>query len=397
MALGEQLTLGRVPSPASPDVLVAGGGVVGLAAAWRAALAGLAVTLCDPAPGSGASQVAAGMLAPVGEALWGEERLLELNLRAAARWPSFAEELTAATGAGTGFLRCGALLVGLDAGDRAVLEDLHRFQQHLGLEASWQSGSACRELEPLLAPGVRCGVLTAGDHQVDPRQVVAALGEAVAAAGVSVVHEAVSALVVERGRAAGALLEGGDALRAGTVLLAAGCWSGRVAGLQPAVALPVRPVKGQILQLRGSAEDPLLRRVLRCVVGGRSCYLLPREDGRVVLGSTMEERGFDTTVTAGAVYELLREATQALPALAELELLEARAGLRPGTPDNLPLVGRTALEGLLLATGHGRNGVLLAPVTADLVLSCLRGEELPAWAAPCDPTRFAAGGGSGGR
>jgi glycine oxidase len=369
------------------DVVVAGAGVIGLAVAWRAAEAGLSVTVVDPAPAGGASFVAAGMLAPVGEARWGEEDLLALNLRSAARWSSFARELETAAGRAVGYLECGSLLVGLDGGDRSVLEDLHRFQLHIGLAAEWLAGSQCREVEPLLSPGVRCGILVAGDHQVDPRQVLDALLEACRRCGVAMVTGSVERVLVDGGRASGVEVAGAGSIVAGRVVLAAGCWSGGLAGL-PDVARPVvRPLKGQILQLAGPAEEPVLRHVLRCVVGGRSCYLLPRADGRVVLGSTSEEMGFDTRVTAGAVYELLREASRALPAVAELELREARAGLRPATPDNLPIVGSTPVDDLLLATGHGRNGILLCPVTADLVLGAIRGEEPPPWAAACSPAR----------
>lgn len=370
-----------------PDVLVAGAGVIGLSVAWRAAQDGAQVTLVDPQPGAGASFVAAGMLAPVGEALWGEERLLELNLRSAGAWPGFAAELEVASGQSVGFRPSGALLVGLDAGDHAVLEDLHRFQSHLGLDVSWRSGSQCRELEPLLAPAIRCGILAGGDHQVDPRQVIAALGEACRLAGVATMPAAVGRVVVEGERVTRVELSDGTALPTSQLVLATGCWSGGIEGLPDRAAPAVRPLKGQILQLWGPPEQPLLERVLRCVVRGRSCYLLPRADGRLVLGSTSEEKGFDTTVTAGAVYELLRDAARALPAIAELELREARAGLRPASPDNVPIVGRTPVDGLVLATGHGRNGVLLSPATAELTLAALRGDEPPPWAAACRPDR----------
>jgi glycine oxidase len=379
------------------DVVVAGGGAIGLASAWRVAQAGAKVTVAERSPGGGASFAAAGMLAPVGEAMWGEERLLELNLRSAALWPSFAGELEQASGRRIGYRTSGALLVGLDAGDKAVLEDLHRFQAHLGLPVTWCSGFEARELEPLLAPGVRCGVLAEGDHQVDPRQLLEALRAACEAAGVVTVQSTVERVAVERQRVLGVELEGGELLACASLVLATGCWSGGTKGLPPDAIPNVRPLKGQILQLAGPRETPLLGRVLRCVVGGRSCYLLPREDGRLVLGSTSEEKGFDTTVTAGAVYELLRDAGRVLPGISELELREARAGLRPATVDNLPIVGRVGVEGLVLATGHGRNGILLTPLTAHLVASCLEGGERPEWAAPCDPARPGATAAAPGR
>lgn len=374
-------------SPVGADVVVVGAGAIGLSIAWRAAASGMSVAVVDPEAAQGASFAAAGMLAPVGEALWGEERLLRLNLSSASLWPGFAAELEDYAGTCVGFRTCGSLLVGLDGSDRAQLEDLYRFQQHLGLEVEWCNAAASRELEPLLSPAIRCGILAAGDHQVDTRRLLEALLVACRRAGVAFVDERVERIEVGSRGAEGVVLGEGGHIGAGAVVLAAGCRSATVAGV-PAEALPaVRPVKGQILRLRGGTEPPVLSRSLRCVVGGRSCYLVPRVDGRIVLGSTTEERGFDTSVTAGAVYELLREAQRALPVVAELELLEARAGLRPGSPDNAPIVGPSRVDGLVLATGHGRNGILLTPLTADLVATALRGERLPELASDCSPSR----------
>ena len=369
------------------DVVVVGAGVIGLASAWKLASQGAAVTVVDPQPASGASSVAAGMLAPVGEALWGEEALLELNLRSAARWPAFAGELAEGSGDDPGYVRCGTLLVAFDGSDRAALEDLYRFQRHLDLDVRWCAAAECRQLEPLLVPGVRAGMLAPEDHQVDPRTLLPALRVACSAAGVEVVEEAAEQLQVTGGRATGVLLAGGATLTAEHVVLAAGCRSGGMAGVPPEALPAVRPVKGQILELRDRSGAPPIARSVRGLVAGRSCYLVPRGDGRVIVGATMEEQGFDTTVTAGAVYELLRDAQRVLPAVAELELVAARAGLRPGSPDNAPIVGRSALAGLVLATGHGRNGILLAPVTADLVVAAVRGEPAPTWASACLPER----------
>jgi glycine oxidase len=173
------------------------------------------------------------------------------------------------------------------------------------------------------------------------------------------------------------------------VLVAAGCWSGSIPGLPPGVVPPVRPVKGQILRLAGEARRTLLQRSVRGLVQGTSVYLVPRADGTVVIGATVEERGFDTTVTAGAVYELLRDARRVVPGITEFELVEARAGLRPGSPDNAPIVGPSSIAGLLLATGHHRNGILLAPLTADAVAALVTGEAPPPEMAAFTPARFA--------
>jgi glycine oxidase len=180
----------------------------------------------------------------------------------------------------------------------------------------------------------------------------------------------------------------GTALQAPAVVLAAGCWSGTVAGLPAGAVPPVRPIKGQILRLGGDPERPLLRRSVRAVVQGASVYLVPRTDGTVVVGATVEERGFDSTVTAGAVYELLRDARRVVPGVTELELLEARAGLRPGSPDNAPMVGATTVAGLILATGHYRNGILLSPLTAETVADLVVGQDPPAEMVPFAPGRF---------
>ncbi|MFF0728857.1 glycine oxidase ThiO [Streptomyces sp. NPDC004134] len=378
---------------AAYDVLVIGGGVIGLVTAWQAARRGLATAVADPAPGGGAAQVAAGMLAAVTELHYGEEALLALNLAAAERYPDFAAELAEASGRDIGYRRCGALSVALDADDRAQLRELHGFQQRLGLSAQWLSGSECRRLEPMLAPGVRGGLRVDGDHQTDPRLLTAALVTACERAGVAF-HRSLAVRLRLAGagadeRAAGAELADGTRLGAGQTVLAAGSRSGSLAGVPEAVRPPVRPVKGQVLRLRmPETGAPFLSRTVRAVVRGSSVYLVPRESGELVVGATSEELGWDTTVTAGGVYELLRDAHELLPGLTELPLVEAGAGLRPGSPDNAPLLGPTALAGLHLATGHYRNGVLLTPVTGDALAAVLTGGELPDVARPFAATRF---------
>ena len=369
------------------DVVVVGGGVIGLAIAWQAALRGLTVTVLDPAPGRGASHAAAGMLAPVTEVHYGEERLLRLNLASAQRYPTFAAELTEATGRDVGYRQTGTLAVATDADDRAVLADLHRFQLSLGLAVELLTSREARRLEPMLAPGIRSGLLVAGDHQVDNRLLAAALLAAAIAVGVDVRTDRVAGIVTTAERATGVRLGDGDTLAAGTVVLAAGCWSGQVAGVPTDVAPPTRPVKGQIVRLRGPAD--FLGRNVRAVVGGTHLYLVPRADGEIVIGATTEEQGYDVTVRAGGVYELLRDAHTLVPGIAELELTETYAGLRPGSPDNAPMIGRTALAGLVAATGHYRNGILLTPATADAVADLLATGVEPEVIRPFSPQRFA--------
>ncbi|MQS11870.1 glycine oxidase ThiO [Streptomyces kaniharaensis] len=376
---------------AQADVLVIGGGVIGLAVAWRAAQRGLRkVVVVDPSPGGGAAHVAAGMLAPVTELQYGEEPLLRLGMASNERYASFVAELTEASGGeDTGYRRCGTLAVALDSDDREELRELHAFHQRLGLDSTWLTGREARRLEPMLAPGVRGGLHVADDHQVDGRRLLKALIFACERANV-VIHraEAVELLVEDR-RAVGARLSTLETVTADQIVLAAGPYSHRLPGLPEGVLPAIRPVKGQILRLRiPEAYRPFLSRNVRAVVRGQHLYLVPRENGELVIGATTEEQGYDTTVTAGGVYELLRDAHELVPGITELPLVETSAGLRPGSPDNAPLLGPTELPGLVAATGHYRNGVLLTPVTADLVAEYLATGEVPDLARPFTPARF---------
>ncbi|NBE52262.1 glycine oxidase ThiO [Streptomyces boluensis] len=377
------------PRTPTSDVLVLGGGIIGLVTAWRAAQRGLATAVVDPEPGGGAAQVAAGMLAAVTELHYGEQTLLALNLASARRYPDFAAELQEATGQDLGYRACGTLAVALDADDRAHLRELHALQRQSGLDSEWLSGRECRRLEPMLAPGVRGGLRVDGDHQIDPRRLAAALVTACERAGVRFHRQWAQRLTVTGGHARGAVLADGTALAAEQVVLAAGSLSGRLDGVPDDIAPPVRPVKGQVLRLTvPKAYAPFLSRTVRAVVRGGHLYLVPRVNGELVVGATTEDLGWDTTVTAGGVYELLRDAHELVPGITELPLTETRAGLRPGSPDNAPMLGPTTLPGLHLATGHHRNGVLLTPVTGDALAHALTTGELPEAARPFTPKRF---------
>ncbi|NEK60094.1 glycine oxidase ThiO [Geodermatophilus sabuli] len=366
------------------DVVVAGGGLIGLSTAWRAAQRGLSVTVVDDAAGSGASAAAAGMLAPVTEAGYAEEPLLRLGLASLQRWPGFAADVERASGLPVGLRTAGTLVVGFDDDDVRELDALHAFQRELGLAAERLTPRATRAREPSLTPRVRGGLFVAGDHSVDGRALHAALLVAARAAGVAVVPARVAALLVDGGRAAGVGLAGGGEVPAGAVVLALGAHSAGLPGVPP---LPVRPVKGQILRLAGAAG--LLEGTVRALVRGRHVYLVPYAGDRLVVGATTEDRGFDATVTAGAVHELLHDAIEVVPGVSELELAETLARWRPGTADNAPLLGPSGLPGLVLATGHHRNGVLLTPVTAEVVTEFLVTGELPALAAPFTADRSA--------
>jgi glycine oxidase len=367
----------RHPAGLKVDAVLIGGGIVGLAVAWRARARGLSVCVLDRGELGGAtSHVAAGMLAPVAEADAGERALLALNLESARLWPAFAAELEDVTGVDVGYRTTGSLLVARDRDEAEALERELGLRTRLGLRAERLLPSAARRTEPALAPGLRAALEMPDDHSVDPRATCAALaaaaerGGALLRPGTEVVR-----VLVESGRAAGVVLAGGERIAAEAVVVAAGPWSASLDGIPDDARAPVRPVKGQIVRLRDPAGPGLLERVVRWGPPTPG-YLVPRADGRIVLGATTEERGFDTSVTALAAYELLRDAGEIVPGVLELAVEELSAALRPGTPDNAPVLGQTgALPGLHYATGHYRGGVLLAPVTADLAAAELAGER----------------------
>ena len=369
--------------PGPFDVAVIGGGVIGLSCAWRLAETARSVVLLASDQFPPATSAAAGMLAPVAEAHFGEERLARLNSLAALRWPAFAAEIEAASGRDVGYLRSGSLMVALDPSDRRQLDVVHAFQRELGLESFELGPSACRAKEPLLTPGMNGGLDLPGDHQVDNRLLLEALWTAVARAGVNVVHGEAGPLVNDQGVVTGVHLASGRILPANVVVMAAGAASGRMAA--DAAAPPVRPVKGLTIRLTAPSGAPRMQRIVRGLVHGRSCYLVPRQDGSVVLGATVEEKGFDLAVQFGPVHDLMEDARRLLPTLGEYTLDDIAVGLRPGTPDNGPIVGWSPVPGLLWATGHYRNGILLAPVTADEVVSLL--DHHPSDQAGGDPDR----------
>ena len=355
------------------DIAVLGGGVIGLVCAWRARQLGHSVLVVErDRLGCGASGVAAGMLAPVSEAEFGPaaQAVLEMNLHSAEMWPSFAAELRQESGADVQLHRSGTLMLARDSDEARALERQSELRDSLGLQTRRLRGSQARELESALAPRVRLALEAPEDHSIDPRAVVGALASACEHAGVQVLEGAGEAAVAIGGDAVSGLrLPDGSFVHAGTVVLAAGAWSGAVSGLSD-IGLPeVRPVKGQILRLRDPSGPGLITRVLRYEGG----YIVPRGDGRYVLGATVEEQGFDEHPTAGGVYELLKEAWELVPGIAELAIEEIGVSFRPGTPDNVPLIGPAGPAGLIWATGHYRNGILLAPLTAELVCGSLTG------------------------
>jgi len=357
-------------------VVVVGGGVIGLSAAWQLARSGRAVRVVDSGQRA-ASWVAGGMLAPIAEAWPGEEELLELGAASLARWPEFAAELAAASGLPSGLRTEGTLVVGVDGADRADLDRLAAHLAHVGRSVTPLGGRELRRREPSLGPAVRRGLEVPGDLAVDNRLALAALRAAAVNLGVEFCD----------GRAVrvrpGEVELDEDVLRCDVAVIAAGAHS---AELHPALAGRVRPVKGEVLRLRarpGALPPP--SRTVRGPVHGRQVYLVPRDEGGLVVGATQHDVGFDTDTTLGGVRDLIADAERLVPGLTEYALVEASAGLRPGTHDNLPLLGELE-PGVLAATGHHRNGFLLAPLTADAVVAELDGREPP------EPVRAAAPG-----
>jgi glycine oxidase len=360
----------------SGQIAIVGGGVIGLSVAWRLARSGRRVTLIDPAPAGGASWVAGGMLAPVTETWPGEEGVLAMGSASLAAWPDFAVQL-----GDPGLRTEGTVVASLDAADGAVLDMLAEHLARLGRGVEMLTVRQLRALEPAIGPKVHSGLLVPGDLAVDNRELLRVLRDAGEQAGVE--HVSVPARAV---RAGSVELIDESTVDCSVAVIAAGAWSG---GLHPALVGLIRPVKGEILRLAArSGSVPPPRRTVRALVESRSVYLVPRSGNELVLGATQYEAGFDTEVTVAGVRDLLADAERVMPGIGEYALVESAAGLRAGSPDNLPLIGWLE-PGVLAATGHHRNGFLLAPITADAVLALLDGNPHPAAAA--DPERFQKG------
>ena len=359
---------------------------MGLGIAWRLAQSGCPVTVYDRGEaGRGASWAAAGMLAAAIETEPGEEKLLALTLESQRLWPDFARELHTASGISVGYRDEGTLDVALTRDDAEHLRHKYDFQKGLGLELEWLSGVDVRRREPHLRPGIPGAVLSPRDHQVENRLLGRALAEAARGAG-AVLHErcAVREIDIVGERACGVCTDRGHD-PAEFVVLAAGAWSREIGGIPPAHLPPVRPIKGQMLAMRMDREMPLLRHVMWLPRGG---YLVPRLDGRLVVGATVEERGFDDTVTAGGLLALIESAWRAVPAIEELPVAETWVGFRPGSRDDAPILGPSGIDRLVMATGHHRNGILLTPITADLISAYLLSGRLSESVRPFTPERF---------
>ena len=351
-------------------IVIIGGGICGLGIGWRLAQAGRDVTIIDRGEAAmAATWAAAGMLAPQAEAEHSEEALLPLAMESCRMWQSFADELQQESGIDVDYRTEGTLVVAVDRDDRELLEHRFTYLRDLGLNLEWLSGYEARQKEPYLAQGVSGALLSPEDHQVDNRLVGSALKACYINAGGNLrENTGVDEILTHSGRVTGVRV-GDQEIKAETIVVAAGAWSRTIAGLPPEASPPVRPLKGQMVAIQMSKTAPILQHVLwgpgNSIVP--SIYLVPKSDGRLIIGATVEEMGFDTSLTAGGMFEILRSAWEILPGIYDLPLVESWAGLRPASRDDAPILGPTEMDGLVMATGHHRNGILLAPITADTV------------------------------
>ena len=371
-------------------VLIVGGGAIGLSIGWRLARAGCSVSLFDRGRvGHSASWASAGMLSPLSEVQFEGEALLRLGLKAMEVYPDFVGELEAETGCCVGYRRDGVLSVGITQDDLEYLKFRYRYQRELGLPVTYLSGAEVRAKEPHLSAQVSAAVWCPGDHQVDNRQLVMALKRGVEAAGGAIFeHTEVDELLVDGTRVRGVRV-GGEVHTGDTVVLASGCWARLMPGLPDRAKPPVRPVRGQIARLGMTAELALDTMVWYSRVATSTvAYLVPKDDGNLVLGATSEEMGFDADVTAGGMFELLRAAWEVVPGIYDLPIVESMAGLRPGSRDDAPILGQTPVEGLIVATGHYRKGILLTPLTALTIAEVILEGRTPELIRPFGIDRF---------
>ncbi len=352
------------PLKANDSVLIIGAGLIGLGIAWKLAQQGTHVTIVDAHhAGYGASSAAAGMLAATAEVNFEEEELLKLNHLSAQHYPEFIDELQSLTQVDLDFRTHGSLVIGLDRDDTEALQRLLRYQQQLDLNAQMLSGEEARELEPALAPSVHSAVLCPQDYQVNPILLVEGFKKALSIEGATLrEHTPIKELILSKDERTvlGARTESGEDILADRTLVAAGAWTRRLLGVKKQHLPRIRPVLGQMLALQ-MEDEPICNHVIRAP----DAYLIPRSNGELIIGASMEERGFTTTQRAGSIFELLRGAWETMPGIYDLPFLRTWTGYRPMSLHNEPVLGPSpALNQLWFATGHGRNGVLLTAITA---------------------------------
>lgn len=367
-------------------VVVIGAGIIGLSTAWKLRRRGAAVTLVDPAPATGASHAAAGMLAPAAEVVWGQTPLYPLMQSSAELYPEFAAELARESGHVLGYSTSETLVCAGDRADLASLRELVELQRSAGFDAGLITGTSARDLEASLAPGVCGAVRIPGDHSIDPRRVTAAL---VSVLSESIVRTRAHSLLHSGDRSIGVRLDDGTEMRADQTVVAAGASCNDISGVP---RLPLRKVWGEVIRLQAPEHlRPLLTRTIRGLVNARPVYVVPRPDGELVLGATSREDGRAGT-GAGGVHQLLRDAERLVPGILDCDITDITTRARPGSPDDVPIIGRTD-PGCVVSTGYFRHGILLAPFGARLTADLVWGNQ-PDWAPAgaleaVAPTRFA--------
>lgn len=358
----------------STEFAIIGAGVAGLSIGWRLAKSGVQVTIFErDTAGQGASRAAAGMLAPSSEVAFEEDALLHLGLKSLALYPDFVAELEQDSGLSVDYRDEGTLLIGLDADDATALDHTHDYRVKCGLSAEKLDAQQAHELEPGLIPSLQSALYIGSDHQVDPLRLTQALAEAFKRAGGQLIeHCAVESIDCEGDKIRALHTAAGERVACENIMIAAGAWTRSIAGIPPGILPKVRPVRGQMLSV-ALGEPALCRHVIRAP----DAYLVPKSDGRLLIGGTMEERGFNPSPTAGGIFELLRGAWETMPGIYDQDLLDIWTGFRPVSIDNLPVLGPTPVDGLWLAAGHGRNGILLAPITALRLAEAILSGEVP--------------------
>ncbi len=370
----------------SPEVLVVGGGIIGLSTAFMLKNQGINVTVIDPNPTLGTSHYAAGMLAPVMESNPQETDLIDFNIKSREMWDDFHQEITKITGQSIDFREIGTVSVAFNLDDKRYLHEVASFQKKFHLKSEILSTTALRTLEPMLNPSISGGIYAPNDHVVNPRLTLQALKSCLDLD--SLIEDSVTELTVESGKLATVITRNGLRFTPSYVVLATGIRGNNILGMPDELRIDVRPVKGQILRLKALSNDSLPRVIVRGIVNGRFIYIVPRSNGEIVVGATMEEKGFDDTVTAIAVKEMLEDALSVIPGIDEASILEFQSGFRPATNDNAPVVGKSEIDNIIYAFGHFRHGILEAPLTASIVTSIVTEKSIPEEAKVADPNRF---------
>ncbi len=362
-------------------VVIVGGGIIGLSTGWLLAEAGQKVIIVErDRAGRAASWQAAGMLAASAEIGFEELEVYELSRESLLRWPAFADKLSAASGLDLDFRSEETVIVADDPDSAEALKRIYDFQVQHGLDMRWLSRPEALELEPFLGPRITGAVVSPHDHQVDNRTVVQALIEVFEKAG-GTIREQSEVVEITPGDRPVVVTADGSTIEGDQVILAAGAWSRDIAGLPSEVRPKVRPVKGQMIELRMVPPFNLTH-----VIRGPHAYLAPKSNGRLLVGATSEEMGFDTNVTAGGMYQVLEGAWEIVPGIYDLPLVDVWAGLRPASQDHRPLLGEAA-PGVIYATGHYRHGILLAPITAEEIAKLVLTGSASDWISPFTPRK----------